>query len=268
MKRQYAIITGAGSRLGKAYALELARREINLILISPPQERPENTFLGLEGIDVRYYETDLTSHRNLMEVTEWINSNFEVAMLINNAGLTDSKRLGDAGNDKLNANIQLNTMSISLLTRALLPNLMRQRKSYVLNVSDMMAFNPRGFKTVYPATNAFVRYFTRTLFHEMRDTNVFVSVVSPGPMRIKRDMRDHTPRYRIFEKFALPTPERVAHISIRQLFRRNPVIMVGIGSVINWLLLKIIPVWIPLFLFTSFFKREMSNGSSQRQLLR
>jgi short-subunit dehydrogenase len=258
MKKQYAVITGASSELGKAYAFELAKREINLILISLQEENLENTNqLKVFGIDVKYYETDLTSHQNLAEVAQWINSNFEVAMLINNTGTGRLKKFQDTSVSYMNTIMQLNVMSISLLTRALLPNLMRQRKSYILNVSGIAEFSPMGFTTVYPVSKAFVHRFTQGLYQELKNTSVVVSAVNPGPILENTGLCG---------RIGLLTLKRVAAVSIRQLFRKDPVIMNHMGNVINWLLVKIIQISVRLSLLTKAFERNVRDGSSPRKL--
>lgn len=58
----------------------------------------------------------------------------------------------------------------------------------MLNVSSLAAFSPIGYKTVYPASKAFIHSFSRGLYQELKDTNVFVSVVNPGPMKTNAEV--------------------------------------------------------------------------------
>jgi uncharacterized protein len=261
MKKTFAVVTGASGGLGKAFAFELAKRKINLILISLPDEDLSGLAAALRKfeVEVQYYETDLTRHENIQTVSEWVNSNFEVSMLLNNAGMGGTRRFLDADFNYLNNIIQLNVMSTSLLTRELLPNLLRQEKSYILNVSSMAAFSPMGFKTVYPASKAFVHHFTRGLYQELKDTNVFVSVVNPGPMKTNKDVTERINRQGWMGKLGLLTPEEVAAISIRQLFKRDTVIMLNFSNGINWLLMKVIPIWVRLPLLTKAIEREIKT---------
>lgn len=265
MAKRYAVITGASSGLGKAFAFELANRNINLVLVSLPDEGLPDMAATLRklGIEVSYFETDLTNHENILSLTNWINTTFDVFMLINNAGMGGTKRFLDADTAYLNNIIQLNVMSTSLITRALLPNLMQQRQSYILNVSSMAAFSPMGFKTVYPASKAFVHHFTRGLYQELKKTNVFVSVVNPGPMKTNQDVSARIERQGWLGKVGLLSPEKVAEISIRQLYRKDTLIMLGLGNGFNWLLMKIIPIWVRLPLLTKAIEREIKT---ERQL--
>lgn len=260
-KKQYAVITGASSGLGRAFAYELASRNVNLILVSLPQEGLAGIVADLRGysIDVAYYEADLTQHERLFAVTDWINAGFDVFMLINNAGMGGTRKFIDADPAYINNIIQLNVMSTSLITRALLPNLMRQDQSYILNVSSMAAFSPMGFKTVYPASKAFVHHFTRGLYQELKDTNVFVSVVNPGPMKTNKDASARIDRQGWMGKMGLMSPEKVAEISIRQLLRKDTMIMLSLGNGINWLLMKVVPIWLRLPLLTKAIEREIRS---------
>lgn len=266
MKNGFAVITGASSGLGRAFAFELAKRKTNLVLIALPGEGLDVLAKELQraGVRAEYFETDLTRHENILAVSEWVNTNFEVFMLINNAGMGGTRRFLDADMDYLNNIIQLNVMSTSLLTRALLPNLLGQDQSYILNVSSMAAFSPMGYKTVYPASKAFVHHFTRGLYQELKDTRVFVSVVNPGPMKTNKDVTDRINRQGWMGKLGLLTPEEVAEISVRQLFKKDTVIMLNLSNGFNWLLMKVIPIWLRLPLLTKAIEREIK--AKQRAL--
>jgi len=141
-----------------------------------------------------------------------------------------------------------------LITHQLLPNLLRQPKAYILNVSSMAAFSPIGFKTVYPASKTFIHSFSRGLHEELKDTNVFVSVVNPGAMKTNKDVCKRIEKQGFLGKLTLLDPDHVASYSIRQLFKKDSVIMV---NPISWLLMKILPIWIKLPLMTQAIKKEM-----------
>ena len=93
-----------------------------------------------------------------------------IDILINNAGLGGTKKFTEASSDYINTILQVNVAATSLITHQLLPNLLKQPKAYILNVSSMAAFSPIGFKTVYPATKTFIHSFSRGLHEELKDT--------------------------------------------------------------------------------------------------
>lgn len=258
-KKQYALITGASTGLGRAFAFELAHRRMHLILLALPNEGLKALAEELRGfqIEVHCMEIDLTTHDNVRKMTSWVNEHFSISMLINNAGMGGTKRFMDADTNYLNSIIQLNVMSTSLITRELLPNLMRQTQSYILNVSSLAAFSPMGFKTVYPASKAFIHHFTRGLYQELKDSNVFVSVVNPGPMKTNRDVSERIERHGFIATIGLLTPEKVAAICIRQLLKKDSMIVLNWMNALNWLLMKTVPIWLRLPLLTRTIEREL-----------
>lgn len=259
----YALITGASRGLGKAFALELANRSYNLILVALPGENLIELKNELKHllIDVQIIETDMSQKQNVIQLCEFVNQNFPLEILINNAGMGGTAKFIESDPDYINNIIQLNVMSLSIMTRQLLPNLMKREKAYVLNVSSMAAFSPMGYKTVYPASKAFVHHFSRGLYQELRNTNVFVSVVNPGPMKTNEEVSRRIDKQGWMGKMGLLSPEKVAAISIKQLFKNDTLIMLGFGNGFNWLLMKIIPIWIRLPLLTNAIKRELKPAS-------
>ncbi|MCL1672992.1 SDR family NAD(P)-dependent oxidoreductase [Elizabethkingia ursingii] len=258
MKDSYAVITGASQGLGKAFAEELAKEKNNLILVSLPGQNLKEFAEELESqycIKVCYHETDLSLRDNVLALTEWINSEFNVDLLINNAGIGGSGKFTDVSGSYIEKIIQLNVLATALLTHQLLPNLQKSPKAYILNVSSLAAFSPMGYKTVYPASKAFVHSFSRGLYQELKDTNVFVSVVNPGPMKTNAEVSRRIEEQGFWARITSLDPHRVARYCIRQLKKRDTVIMVNHFS---WLLLRILPIWLKMPVLTSKMKREIN----------
>ncbi|WP_265130464.1 SDR family NAD(P)-dependent oxidoreductase [Chryseobacterium oranimense] len=256
-KESYAVVTGASQGLGKAFAENLAGKNINVILISLPGQQLEELSRQLEEtyrIRAPYYETDLSVNENVLKLTEWLNKSFKIHILINNAGLGGTQKFVEASPAYINTILQVNVTATSLITHQLLPNLLKQPEAYILNVSSMAAFSPIGFKTVYPASKTFIHSFSRGLHEELKDTNVFVSVVNPGAMKTNKDVCKRIEKQGILGKLTLLDPDKVAAYCIRQLFRRDSVIMV---NPVSWLVMKILPIWIKLPLMTSAIKKEI-----------
>ncbi|MGE8555886.1 MAG: SDR family NAD(P)-dependent oxidoreductase [Chryseobacterium jejuense] len=256
-KESYAVVTGASQGLGKAFAEKLAEKDINLILVSLPNQNLTELSQALEEkyhIKVHCYEVDLSVNENVLKLTEWLNSSFNIHILINNAGLGGTKKFTEASPEYINTILQVNVTATSLITHQLLPNLLKQPKAYILNVSSMAAFSPIGFKTVYPASKSFIHSFSRGLHEELKDTNVFVSVVNPGAMKTNADVCKRIEKQGFWGRLTLLNPDKVAARCIRQLFKKDSVIMV---NPISWLVMKILPIWIKLPLMTQAIKREI-----------
>lgn len=258
-KKPFALITGASQGLGKCLAMELALKGYNLILVALPNEGLQHVVdhVNTLGVEAICYETDLTQKKNILMLTEWVNQNFEVSILINNAGRGGTKSFTDCNVDYIDSIIQLNIMATSLITHQLLPNLKRQKNAYILNVSSMASFSPIGYKTVYPASKRFVQHFTRGLYQELKGTSVFVSVVHPGPMKTNKDVSQRIEKQGILGQIGLLSPEKAASICINRLLQKDSMILLGWVNHLNWLLMGIIPIWIKLPLLTAAVRREI-----------
>ncbi|TDS53974.1 SDR family NAD(P)-dependent oxidoreductase [Myroides indicus] len=258
-RKPYAVVTGASQGLGASFVKALAKQGFNIIMVSLPGQNLKESALKTAAkysVKTACYETDLTQKENILNLAKWINSQFSICMLINNAGSGGTKKFIEADIDYLDKIIQLNIRAISILTHQLLPNMMEQHQAYVLNVSSMAAFSPMGYKTVYPASKTFVHSFSRGLYQELKDTNVFVSVINPGAMKTNPEIISRIEKQGILGKLTLLDPDKVAQYALKQLLKKDSVIMVNGFS---WLLLKITPIFIKLPLMTRAIKRELSQ---------
>ncbi len=262
IKTPVAVVTGASKGLGKSFAIELAKRQFNVVLVSLPGQNLKQLSERITKefkVQSFYYETDFAADHNISELANWLNDNFNVSILINNAGIGGSMPFEEAHVDYIAAIIQVNAKAPALLTHQLLSNLRRQPASYILNISSIAAFSPIGYKTVYPASKAFVHSFTRGLYAELKDTNVFVSVVHPGAMATNKQACVRIEKQGIFGRLTLQDSEKVARYCIDKLFKRCAVIKV---TPITWFLSIITPVWLKLPFLTRVIKRELKHEKS------
>lgn len=255
---QYAVITGAGSGLGKAYAYELAKRSFNLILVSLPNEGLCGICKNIEreySVRTTYFEVDLTEQLNVINLAAKINENFKVSVLINNAGTGGSRSFLQASRDYINRIIQLNVLATTLLTHELTPNLIKQEHSFILNVSSMAAFVPTGYKTVYPASKLFIYSFSRGLNEELSKMGVSVCVVHPGPMKTNIEITNRINKQGLLARLLLNDPGRVARDSVEMMLKGKPIVIPS-----KWIafLLSIIPNSIATPLLTRLVERELS----------
>lgn len=262
---KFALITGAANGLGRAFSEELSKRSINIILVDLPEsgvkERADE-FKVEYGVDTQCYECDLSKKENVIELAEVINKNFEVFMLINNAGIGGTKRFEAVDAEYISKIIELNVMATSLLTHQILPNLRRQEQGYILNVASMAAFSPIGYKTVYPASKAFIQSFSRGLYEEFKDTNVFVSVVNPGPMKTNADVTRRIVEQGFWGKLGQLTPEKVAEKAISRLFRRKKIMIFNTCNKFSWLLTRVLPASVCMSVTTKKVKREILRAEN------
>lgn len=256
----YALITGASRGLGKAFAEALAGRRINLLLVALPDDGLPEVCAELEkryAIRCGYFETDLTHRSGIDNLVEWALGNYRINILINNAGMGGSKEFEHAETEHLEAMIALNIRAMTLITHSLLPELKSHKNAWILNVASMASFSPIGYKTIYPASKVFVRYFTRGLSEELKGTGVSASVVSPGPMKTNIHVTERILRHGFFGKIGLLSPQYVAERSIRKMFRQKPHIIPGLFNYLSWLVQTFVPLRIRLPIITGKFRKEV-----------
>ena len=217
----YAVVTGGSRGLGKAFAIELSKRGISTVLVSS-NESVASLCEELKKkycVDAQFVVADLTQRNDILRAAEEINRRFSIFMLINNAGIGGSQAFDKVDVAYLEKIIGLNVLAPSLLTKQLLPNLLMQPQSYILNVSSMAAYTPIGYKMVYPASKSFVRSFSLSLRAEYAGRGLSVSVVSPGAMATSQTIRERIEKQGFLGKLTLVSPDVVAAKCIRQTLR-------------------------------------------------
>ena len=234
---------------------------MNLILVSLPGENIDYTVEYLKirySIDAVGYETDLTIEKNVIDLIGWVNQNYTIDMLINNAGIGGSKEFNSASKGYIDNILLLNIRALVLLTHGLLSNLKRQKNAYILNIASLASFGPFPFKTVYPASKAFVYSFSRGLSAELKGSNVCVSVAHPGGMATNKDVSRRIEKYSGLVKSTILSPEKTAEICIRQLLKKDELIIPGFMNKLSYIALKTCPVWIRLQIFRKSLQKELS----------
>jgi len=240
----FTLITGASSGLGREMAIECAAQGRNLILVALPGRNMDVLCRSLErqfGIRALFFERDLTSSDEIHELVHEILPKYRVNFLINNAGTGGTLPFGESSTEYLNRIIQLNITALSLLTRLLLSELQRHEESWILNVSSMAAFGPMPFKTVYPASKAFVAHFSRSLGEELKETSVKVAVLHPGPILTNPDVVIRIIRQGANGRRGLLSGRELARRAISGLEKGKRTIVPGFSNKLNRFLMTAIP---------------------------
>ncbi|MFG2353473.1 SDR family NAD(P)-dependent oxidoreductase [Streptomyces sp. NPDC048521] len=183
MTRTIALITGASSGIGAAYARLLAD-EHDLVLVARRAERLGDLAeeLRARGAAVEVLPADLATHDGITAVTDRLSAG-DVRMLISNAGAGGYAPLTDVDPADINGLLTLNAVAPVQLVRAALPGMLAAGEG---TVASLLAFSagstdPRApRRTLYVAAKSATLAFTRTLAGELADTPVRVQVVCPG----------------------------------------------------------------------------------------
>ncbi|MFI3288678.1 MAG: SDR family NAD(P)-dependent oxidoreductase [Rikenellaceae bacterium] len=253
----YALITGASMGLGRSFALELATRGYNLVLVSLPNEALSEVAQECrsKGVECKIYEFDLTDREQRMEFISEVNEKYEISVLINNVGIGGSREFLSTRVEYIETMLSLNIVVMTTLVHQLLPNLMRQKRGYILNISSMISLVPTGYKTTYPSSKAYIRHFSKGLREELKGSNISVTTVILGPMPTQTDIIRRIEAQGFMGRVITLSTEEVARRSIDTLFSGQGERIIGIYNQLLALLLTIIPMKIK----TSYMTRTVKN---------
>lgn len=185
-RNKVAVITGAGSGIGRALAVQLARAGARLALSDIQEAGLSETVEACKtlGAEVRGYSLNVASHESFQAHANEVQRDFGAAhLLFNNAGVTLISTIEHASLDELKWQLDVNLMGVIYGTKAFLPIMRKQKQGVVINLSSIfgwLTFPAQGF---YSVSKFGVRAFTECLWHELRGSGVQAVSVHPGGIR-------------------------------------------------------------------------------------
>ena len=236
-----AVVTGAGSGIGRALAIELAGRGARLALSDVDRAGLDETVkqCGPRRDQVRAFELDVSDRRAVLAHAEEVAGIFgRVNLVVNNAGVAVVGTVEETGFDDLDWLLGINLMGVINGTKAFLPHLIRSGDGHLVNVSSVFGLVAPAYQSAYCTAKFGVRGFTESLRQEMLMAGHPVSVhcVHPGGIKtdIARRARYPGGRGRFgsdpaerFERMATTTPQMAARKILAGVDRDAPRILVG-----------------------------------------
>lgn len=178
-----ALVTGASSGIGEAFARRLAAQGHDLVLVARREDRLQALAAELAGgdVDVEVLVADLTTEEGLAEVESRLASPTEVVgLLVNNAGFGTTGAFAELDLARELEMIDLNVVALVRLTRAGLDAMIGRGDGAIVNVSSLAGFQALPHTATYAASKAFVTSFTEALAEEVRGAGVRLQVLCPG----------------------------------------------------------------------------------------
>ncbi|XP_008063318.2 very-long-chain 3-oxoacyl-CoA reductase-B-like [Carlito syrichta] len=183
----WAVVTGATSGIGKAYAHELAQRGLNIVLISRSLSKLEleaKEIERLHGRNTRVIVADFTGGLEIYEAIEAELQDLEIGVLVNNVGMVYSRlpqKLLNGENvaKRISDIVNCNIMSVVQMTRLILPQMVTRGKGIIINISSVTDSHPWPLLAMYSASKAFVRSFSKAVGAEYFPEGITVQTVSP-----------------------------------------------------------------------------------------
>lgn len=255
LKDRVAVITGAGSGIGRATALSMARRGCHLALADISEVGLMETAAQAEklGVCVTRHRLDVASREQVRALPEDVRAAHErVDLLVNNAGVALGGTFLQVCETDFDWLMEINFHGPVRMIRAFLPLLQESDDARIVNLSSLYGLVSPAGQTAYSASKFALRGFSNALRHELEGTHVGVTVVHPGGVAtaIARSARapagvaeEEVNRHRaISEKLLRMPADKAGEIIVRGIEKRQARILVGTDAKIVSLLERITPV--------------------------
>ncbi len=240
--QQTALITGATSGIGAAFATEYASQGYDLILTGRRTKKIQTFAKSLVtkyNIKAEVIIAELADDKDIDSIVEKIKNTKNLAVLINNAGFTSR---GYFHSKELATSISIFKVHDEVairLTHAALPQMLQQKHGTIINVSSVMAFIPWAGHAMYASSKSFLNAFSLSLGKELKNTGVKIQVLCPGLTitdfheKLGSDPKEVYKRKLIYKPM---TSEQVVKKSLKYLHKKRTVCVPGfMNKLIQWI---------------------------------
>jgi len=235
-----AVVTGAGSGIGRALAQQLASAGSALALADVDKAGLLQTADSLltKGAVVTTHVVDVADEAAVRAFAQEVSKKHgRVTLLINNAGIALHGNFDEVSLDDFHLLMNINFWGTVYGVTYFLPLLKREKRAQIVNISSVFGMIAPAGQCAYAASKFAVRGFTEALRHELDGGNVGVTCVHPGGIRtqIARHARigagvtgtGHQEKAARFEKLLRTSPEVAAARILRGAERREPRVLIG-----------------------------------------
>ena len=238
-----AVITGAGSGIGRALAQAFAKEGCRLALSDINEQGLEETASLVKEIapKVITHKLDVSKREDVFAYADSVQDAYgQVDIVINNAGVTVIDTVENIKFEDFEWLMSINFWGVVYGTKAFLPLVKQSSDGYLVNISSIFGIMAVPRQSAYNAAKFAVKGFTEALRQEleMEGSNVFIGCVPPGGIKtdIVRNARHiksdgnpitHDQMNKRFDKMAITTTEKAAETILNGMKKRNNRILIG-----------------------------------------
>ena len=244
-----AVVTGAGSGIGRATCVELARRSVNIAAIDIDEANLSETRREIEALGRKCttHVVDVSSREQMESLPETVIAEHgAVHILINNAGVSVNLGFLEQDVEDLEWITGINYWGVVYGCKFFLPHLLQQDEAHIVNVSSSAGFTGMKWQSSYSATKFAVTGFSESLFVELAGTNVGISCVHPGAVATNildaaRMAEDR--RHKMLKTFKYATPPEAAARKIcRAIEKKHFKVVLCVDSHVLYFMKRVAPV--------------------------
>jgi len=240
LKSGVAVITGAGSGIGRALAQQLSAAGSALAIADIDEKSLTETTASLTSkkAPVSTHVLDVSIEEAVRTFAEDVTTRHgRVTLLVNNAGVALIGTFEEISLDDLRWLMGINFWGVVYGVKYFLPILKQQPRAHIVNLSSVFGIIAPVGQSAYSASKFAVRGFTEAIRHELEGTSVFVSCVHPGgihtPIAKRARLGANAPPIKLdeavarFEQLTPTSPESAAARILKGVERREPRILIG-----------------------------------------
>jgi NAD(P)-dependent dehydrogenase (short-subunit alcohol dehydrogenase family) len=182
LDRRIAVVTGAGSGIGRAVAHGLSEEGARVVVVDIDGTRAENSAAEIreKGGDVRAFKADVADPSSVDDLRSFVRATYgPLAILVNNAAIQVSKLIEDTTPEEWARQMAVNVGGVFLCSRAFLPDL-RETKGVIINMSSVNGFFAEPACAGYCATKGAILAFTRAIAIDHGKEGIRVNAICPG----------------------------------------------------------------------------------------
>ena len=251
-----AIVTGASSGIGRDMAIYLGELGYDVILVSRDEKKLKETASNIKT-DVEIYPTDLSIKENCLKLYDKYKDQ-DIDLLVNNAGFGLFGNTWETDLDRELNMINLNIVSLHILTKLFLKDMVKKDKGRILNIASAAGFLAGPGLNTYYATKNYVVKWTLAIAEELRSikSKARVSCLCPGPV----ETNFNKVAGGSFTTKAMSSKE-VAKQGIDACLKNKLVCIPGFITKLGLLFNRLIPGWLSLRITHTIQKKKKAGAT-------
>jgi len=174
------LVTGASRGIGREIAKNLAQKG-NIVIANYNKSEEQAKNLQEENENIEIYRADVSKREEVKQMIEFAVSKYgKIDVLVNNAGIAESKLFTDVTDEDWQKVINTNLYSAFCVTQEVLPNMIHNKNGCIINISSIWGMVGASCETVYSVTKAGIDAMTKSLAKELGPSNIRVNSIAPG----------------------------------------------------------------------------------------